>query len=85
MASKVALSDDDLKDLLECPICLTIPNEGPIYQCENGHIVCKDCHPKVKECPQCRCELGINRALQLEKILEKYVYCILYLLSETKT
>ena len=71
MASKITLSDVDLRGLLECPICLTIPNEGPIYQCESGHILCKDCHPKVKECPQCRCELGITRALQLEKILEK--------------
>ena len=74
MASKpkVTLSLDDLKDFLECPICMTIPNEGPIYQCESGHIICKDCHPKLEQCPQCRQKLGKIRALQLEKIIEKY-------------
>ena len=69
----VKLSKDDLKDILECPVCWTIPFEGPIYQCENGHIVCKDCHPKLKDCPQCRSRnicLSI-RALHLEKILER--------------
>ena len=77
MAAKVTLTDDDINDLIECPICLTIPYEGPIYQCESGHIVCKDCHPKLKECPQCRCQLGITRALHLEKILDKYYLHVL--------
>ena len=71
--SMVTLSLDDLKDFLECPICVTIPNRGPIYQCESGHIICKDCHSKLTKCPQCRNPLGKTRALQLEKIIEKYL------------
>ena len=71
--SMVTLSLDDLKDFLECPICVTIPIRGPIYQCESGHIICKDCHSKLTKCPQCRNPLGKTRALQLEKIIEKYL------------
>ena len=32
---------EDLKFDLECPICNVIPRSGPIYQCENGHMICK--------------------------------------------
>ena len=39
---------------LECPVCFNIPREVPIPACPAGHIVCKTCKPKVKECPTCR-------------------------------
>ena len=39
---------DELREIereLECPVCMEIA-KPPIYQCEEGHIIC--CHCKVK-------------------------------------
>ncbi|XP_023340463.1 E3 ubiquitin-protein ligase DIS1 isoform X2 [Eurytemora carolleeae] len=62
---------ETLKDLLECPVCLRVPRETPIYQCARGHVVCGECKPKVTTCPQCREVLGNIRSLVSEKVLEK--------------
>ena len=43
-----------INDLLECPVCFETTISAPIFQCHNGHIVCKDCHPKLESCPICR-------------------------------
>jgi len=64
-------SEKVASDLLECPICLEIPKSKPIYQCDNGHLICKTCRQKVTVCPQCRKPLGENRSLIAEKLLEK--------------
>ena len=48
---------EEIKDLLECPICLETIDSVPIYQCRNGHVVCKNCHPKLKTCPICRVDI----------------------------
>ena len=70
-------SAQELKVDLECPVCLSLPEDGHIYQCENGHIVCNNCHQRLKRCPQCRKVLGdhpngfaaklLNQLLRLEK------------------
>nr|Q9FKD6.2 RecName: Full=E3 ubiquitin-protein ligase SINA-like 8; AltName: Full=RING-type E3 ubiquitin transferase SINA-like 8; AltName: Full=Seven in absentia-like protein 8 [Arabidopsis thaliana] len=43
-------------DILDCPICC----EGltcPIFQCENGHLACSSCCPKLRnKCPACPME-----------------------------
>ena len=62
--TSVSLSDyqailsivEDIEKDLECPVCLNIPREVPIPSCPAGHIVCKTCKPKVKECPTCKRE-----------------------------
>ena len=43
-------------NIIECPVCLQIPESSPIFQCrDNGHVVCKICKPKLNEiCPECR-------------------------------
>ena len=41
------------EDLLECPVCFQTIDSAPIYQCLYGHIVCKDCHPNLENCPIC--------------------------------
>ena len=66
------LDKEDFKDLLECPVCFETIDSVPIYQCRNGHVVCKDCHPKLETCPICR-ELrdGPIRNLKLEDMVEK--------------
>ena len=54
---------------LECPVCLEVASV-PIFRCEELHIICLDCRPKVKKknnptdltrlflevstCPECR-------------------------------
>lgn len=38
---------------LECPVCLETV-DLPVYQCEESHLICAQCRPKVKECPECR-------------------------------
>ena len=65
-------STEDLREDLECPVCLKIPTDIPIYQCDSGHIHCKDCHTKIRECPICRKRLrGDTRSLMTEKILTR--------------
>ena len=39
---------------LECPVCLNIPRELPIPCCKSGHIVCRPCKTRVRDCPTCR-------------------------------
>ena len=35
---------------LECPVCIEV-SRPPIYQCEEGHIICSSCKPLLKVCP----------------------------------
>ena len=63
---------EKLKKSLECPVCLSLPESTPIYQCENGHIICKSCHQSLQICPQCRRPLGNYRNLTAESFLEAF-------------
>ena len=60
-----------LKNLLECPVCLTVPRKAPIFQCTRGHIVCGECKPNVTTCPQCQIPMDNIRSLVSEKVLEQ--------------
>ena len=63
-----------INDLLECPVCFETIISAPIFQCHNGHIVCKDCHPKLETCPICRdAEYRDTciRNLRLEEIVKR--------------
>jgi len=51
--------------------CLKTPRTTPIYQCEQGHIHCNTCHPRLKNCPVCRGPIGNTRNLVVEKIISK--------------
>ena len=62
---------EEIQDALECVICLDVPKHNPIYQCDNGHIVCKLCHTNAIHCPLCKVKLGNLRNLAVEKVLEK--------------
>jgi len=65
-----------MRQALECPVCLEIIMDPPIYQCENpqGHTVCSACHETLlkerKPCPVCRQELKSRRNVTLECMLE---------------
>ena len=92
-----SVSVKELKDILECPVCLIPPTSGPVYRCENGHLLCNQCRDKVETCPECRVQLGVLRCLTSEKITTiilqvhisyelfrstKYLLNIRYLISE---
>eukprot|EP00092_Neocalanus_flemingeri_P016317 GFUD01017662.1.p1 GENE.GFUD01017662.1~~GFUD01017662.1.p1 ORF type:complete len:421 (-),score=98.59 GFUD01017662.1:52-1314(-) len=57
-----------LKDQIECPVCLDIPRSGPVPVCPNGNLVCKKC--KKDSCPTCRCVMGNGKSLLATTILE---------------
>merc|ERR1711962_1728870 len=38
---------------LECPVCMEVASI-PIFCCDDQHIICSDCRPKVSTCPECR-------------------------------
>ena len=61
---------DHVQKVLECPVCKTVPRSPPIYQCENGHMLCSNCRIRVQTCPTCRVEMGSIRNLIAEKVLE---------------
>ncbi|XP_019097281.1 PREDICTED: E3 ubiquitin-protein ligase SINA-like 7 isoform X2 [Camelina sativa] len=56
-------------EVLECPICfetLTIP----IFQCDNGHLACSFCCPKLSnKCPSCALPIGRIRCRAMESVL----------------
>ena len=58
-----------LKSHLECPVCLTVPKFGPIYQCRNGHLLCHQCHQKLQRCPLCKIPLEKLRNLLSEQLV----------------
>jgi hypothetical protein len=60
-----------LKNLLECPVCLMVPRKAPIFQCTRGHIVCGECKPNIRTCPQCQIPMDNIRSLVSEKVLEQ--------------
>ncbi|CAE6201964.1 unnamed protein product [Arabidopsis arenosa] len=57
-------------DFLDCPICVE-PFTIPIFQCDNGHLACASCCPKLSnKCPACTLPVGHNRCRAMESILE---------------
>ena len=78
--SEAAAIPEWMRLALECPVCLEIIMDPPIYVCENpqGHTVCSTCHESLKKerkpCPVCRQELKSRRNVTLECMLEKYPY-----------
>lgn len=65
----------DIKSLFECPICFdfAVP---PIYQCQNGHLVCQTCSTKITHCPTCRVPIAepAIRNLQLDRLAETFQF-----------
>jgi len=60
----------DIQRILECPVCLTTPkNPDKIHLCSNEHIICDDCHSRVKTCPLCRSDFVNTRNTLLKQIL----------------
>ena len=61
----------NIKNDLNCVICFDVPKQDPVYQCDNGHILCDTCHEKVTECPVCRIKLEGPKKLVVETVFAK--------------
>jgi hypothetical protein len=74
--ASMSLNMDDVESLVRCPVCLNVPQMGPIYECHNGHIVCENCDVKLDKCPTCRVEFTRKRKRNLfaEQLLEKCTF-----------
>ena len=67
-----------VEETLQCVVCLHIPKEGHIIQCQNGHLLCEECtnNNMSKACPSCRApldQLAGNkriRSLMAEQLIE---------------
>ena len=68
-----------MKSLLECPVCLTLPTRK-IFACINGHKICETCYDKLDteggrgmQCPLSRCcyDKAPRRLRDLEEIIDK--------------
>ena len=64
-------TDVFLRDLLECPVCMETIKSVPVYQCNNGHVICKECIKELNNCPICRNDSAPARSLQLEKLVHR--------------
>ena len=66
---------DWVAESLDCPLCLKIIKDPPIYLCEKGHGLCSTCREQLKTedkpCPVCRGKLTDTRNLAVENFLEK--------------
>eukprot|EP00096_Caligus_rogercresseyi_P009048 TRINITY_DN3002_c0_g1_i1.p1 TRINITY_DN3002_c0_g1~~TRINITY_DN3002_c0_g1_i1.p1 ORF type:complete len:483 (+),score=143.23 TRINITY_DN3002_c0_g1_i1:44-1492(+) len=54
-SKRTHLNNEELQEIegeLECPVCMDI-SRPPIYQCEEGHIICSTCKPLLTNCPHC--------------------------------
>ena len=67
--TKITLSELQVKEDLNCPVCWETPKSAPVFQCPNGHLVCNQCHPKLQKCPICQVPLAKIRSLICEQLL----------------
>ena len=63
--------EEYIRDLLECPVCMETIKSVPVYQCANGHVICKGCIAKLNNCPICRNDSELRRSLKLEDIVQR--------------
>ena len=66
-----SMTDEYIRDLLECPVCMETIDSVPVYKCANGHAICKVCIEKLNKCPICRNDSAPVRSLKLETIVQK--------------
>ena len=65
------MTDVYIRDLLECPVCMDTIDSVPIFECVNGHAICKVCIEKLNNCPLCRNDSAPIRSFKHENIVQK--------------
>jgi len=79
MRKKYSAWSSNLRDQLECPVCMEVPTSGPVHVCPNGHSVCSSC--KTADCPTCRTKMFNGKSLLAQTVIEniehkcKFVGC----------
>merc|ERR1719431_22981 len=63
---------DNLKKMVECPICLDVPRKGPIFMCSNGHFLCEKC--RQEDCPTCREVMGDHKSILAVAVIENILH-----------
>ena len=63
---------EKMEKIYQCPVCLSLP-QCKIYQCKQGHLICSECHHKIKKprkCPTCRIRMQVTpiRSLAAEQV-----------------
>ena len=85
LTKKIELHDGfvaKLKNQIECPVCLGVPSEAPVFSCPNGHMICNRC--KMDTCPTCKEAMGQDKSLLAVTILENIDHeCSIYGCEET--
>ena len=61
----IAKSIEKKEAELECPVCFEIA-EAPIFMCQQQHLICSSCQPRVTSCPECREPYQVNTRLSLD-------------------
>ena len=49
----MAESIKEKEEALTCPVCFEI-SSAPIFMCQQMHLICSECRPKLRTCPECR-------------------------------
>ena len=65
----------ELKERVECPVCLQLPREDPVPCCPRGHITCSPCLENLRkagrmDCPTCRDPMGEGKSLLAKVVIE---------------
>ena len=56
----------------DCPVCFeTMSPPAQIHNCQNGHLICGTCRPRVETCATCRSGGYIGRAIAVEQIVRR--------------
>ena len=66
---------EEMKDRVECQVCLILPKDGPVPMCPNGHFICTGCKGKREQdgkvdCPSCKVFLGEIKCLLATTVIE---------------
>merc|ERR1719154_873623 len=63
---------NQMKDKVECPVCMEVPRSGPFPVCPNGHFVCKKCKTESESeaCPTCRVPMGNRKSLLASIVID---------------
>ncbi|PNX97773.1 ubiquitin [Trifolium pratense] len=55
--------------MLDCCNCFK-PLTIPVFQCDNGHIICSTCNPELRnKCPQCTLDISSKHCKAIENLL----------------
>ena len=68
--------EEELREKATCQVCLEVRQEGKIFQCERGHLICEKCRndlrSRPRQCPTCASVLsmedGVGRCLLAEQL-----------------